>query len=159
MNRKTGLILLIVALGFSGYGASYYLATHHNREMLCGDPIGLVWLKTEYHLSDLQFEKVRALHEAYLPRCTELCSEIRESNLQLQQAVNSSPSLSPEVAAAVERYDKARSACRKAMLEHIYAVSHEMEPAEGRRFVETVSKRVFSLETAAPMPACAHGCK
>lgn len=37
---------------------------------------GLLWLKTEYHLSDAEYERIRDMHEGYLPGCEERCREI-----------------------------------------------------------------------------------
>lgn len=151
MNKKLWLILLILGLGVASYAAAYFLRTEKIHSLLCRDQQELLWLKEEFHLSGPQFEKVKELHKAFLPRCEAMCAEIKESHQQLEQAINTNASLSPEVIAALERSNKIRSECEQATLEHIYAVSQNMSPSEGKRFVEIMTKHLLLQAQAGEM--------
>ena len=151
MNKKLWLILLILGLGVASYAAAYFLRTEEIHSLLCHDQQELLWLKEEFHLSDVQFEKVKALHKEYIPRCEKMCTEIREARQQLEQAIRTHDSVSPEVIAALERSNKIRSECEQATLEHIYAVSQNMSPSEGKRFVERMTKHMLLQAQAGEM--------
>lgn len=152
MNKKLWLILLIIlGLGVASYAAAYFLRTEKVHSLLCHDQQGLLWLKEEYHLSDVQFEEVEALHKAYMPRCEAMCREIREARQQLEQAIHTNASVSPEVVAALEHSNRIRGECEQATLEHIYAVSQNMNPTDGKRFVETMTKHLLLQAQAGEM--------
>lgn len=149
--KKYWLILLIALLGIASYATAYFLRTEKAYSLLHHEQSGLTWLKEEFHLTDIQFEKIKALHAAYVPRCEIMCREIRESRQQLDQAIRSSGSLSPEVIAALDRSDRVKAQCEREMLEHIYSVSQNMNPDQGKRFLEMMTKHMLLQAQAGEM--------
>ncbi len=143
MNKKLWLILFILGLGVASYAGTYFLRTEKIHSLLCHDQQELLWLKEEFHLNDAQFEKVKTLHKIYIPRCEVMCAEIKKSRQQLEQAINTNASISPELIAVLERLNQIRSTCERATLEHIYAVSQNMNPSDGKRFVEMMIRHML----------------
>jgi outer membrane murein-binding lipoprotein Lpp len=127
----------------AGYGLYYQGATAPARAMLSRPEGELEWLRQEFHLSDAQVANVKALHAAYVPKCDEMCRKIMEANAQLDELVSKGNRLSPEIAAAFDRAMAVQANCRKQMLAHIYEVSAQMDPAEGRRYFELMKRRVI----------------
>ncbi len=152
MSRKTGLALLFVLLAVAGYATTYFLRLQSACPYGHDDPSGLQWLRKEFHVTDVQFEKIKALHKAYRPICDERCSRVRDAELELQQYIDANTDMTPELSAAFDRTSQVREECRRGMLEHIYAVSREMEPSEGRRFVEVMSRHMLFSAQGTQMP-------
>ncbi|MDD5260910.1 MAG: periplasmic heavy metal sensor [Methylacidiphilales bacterium] len=152
MNRKTGLVLLVVLLAVAGYVAAYFLRVQGACPYGHDDPSGLAWMRKEFHVTDAQFGKIAALHKAYKPLCDERCRRARDAELELQQFIDANTGLTPELTAAFDRSCQVREECRRGMMEHIYAVSREMEPSQGRRFVEIMSRHMLFSTPGAQMP-------
>lgn len=156
---KRGLLILAACLAIAavGYGVYYRGATASARAMLARSDGEMEWLRQEFHLSDAQFAKVEALHAAYVPKCDEMCRKIAEANARLEELVSQAHQLSPEIAAAFDRATAVQADCRKQMLAHIYEVSAQMDPVQGRRYFALMKGRVIqpelSSDTAVRRPA------
>lgn len=149
--RKSWLILFIAFLGVASYAVAYFSRTEKAYFLLHHEQSSLVWLKEEFQLTDTQFEKIKKLHAAYVPRCEEMCRNVRESRQQLDEAVRASNGLSPEVTTALEHLNAVRSQCEIEMLGHIYAVSQNMNPDQGKRFLEMMTKHMLPQAQAGEM--------
>lgn len=133
------LILFALALGAAAYAVSRYSVT---TSALAGQP-ELEWLRTEYHLTDAQYARVVALHKSYRPVCDQLCARIAAKNAEIDQLIHSSPDgVTPALAQAFREEGELRSACRLSMLTHVYAVSREMSPEQGRRYLEMMASQI-----------------
>ena len=145
---RRGLLILAACLAVAavGYGVYYQCATASARAMLARPQGEMEWLRQAFHLSDAQFAKVQALHAAYVPKCDEMCRKIMEANARLDELVSQGHGLSPEIAAALDRAMAVQADCRKQMLAHIYEVSAQMDPAEGRRYFALMKGRVIQPE-------------
>lgn len=136
--RTRSLTILSAGLlaGILAFGTAYWWRTREHRQLLASPGSELAWLRHEFRLDDAQFARVAALHSAYRPTCADLCRRIAEQNRLLQEAALRTNVLTPAVAALVAETGKVRDECRAAMLAHLYAVSREMSPEEGRRYLE-----------------------
>jgi len=80
-------------------------------------------------------EKVRRLHEGYLPKCREHCARMAGRKQELQELLGSEK---PDFA-AVERklaeIGAIRAQCQTAMLRHFQEVGESMPPEQGRRYL------------------------
>jgi hypothetical protein len=103
----------------------------------------LAWLKTEYHLSDAQFAEVTRLHDAYRPKCTELCRRIDEQNTKVQRLLDSTNTVTPEIKEALAESARLRSECESAMLQHFFEVSRAMPPEQGKRYLAWVQSETL----------------
>jgi len=57
--------------------------------------------------------------------------------------IESNRSVTPEIKGALKQASDARQECREAMLAHIYAVSAEMSPESGRRYLLMMKPRLM----------------
>jgi hypothetical protein len=139
-------LLLVIALslvaGVGGYFAYYCHATVSTRAMLTGPGGELEWLRAEYHLSEAQFARVREIHADYAPKCDVMCEKIAKANGRFHQLSAVNRTFTPEVDEAMRECARVQAECRQALLQHVYAVSAEMPPEDGRRFLKMMTARL-----------------
>jgi hypothetical protein len=140
---KTGALillagLLVCATTFSGI---YYLRTAESRTLMSQPEPALAWLKKEFHLTDAEYARIVAMHEAYLPQCRERCQRIAEQDRKLEKLLATQAVMTPEVRAVIAERATTRAECEAAMLEHFLEVSRTMPPEQGRRYLEWVENQ------------------
>jgi len=128
------LLIAAIALACMGYAVYFKAATHKTQNMMGAKEGGMEWLRSEFHLDDVQYSKIKALHDAFEPECDKHCRDLAEANRNLAKLMQESPEYSPEIAHALEKCAEIKSECRKATLGQIYAVSHLMGSDEGLRY-------------------------
>ena len=134
--------LTILALGFAGailgYCCLYMLGTTTARAWLRSSQPEMIWLQNEFNLSDSQFARISQLHEGYLPRCKERCSQIEEMNTKLAKAIGATTQMTPEIEKLLADRARMRADCQTAMLNHFFAVSRTMPVDQGKRYLAWV---------------------
>ena len=86
--KKGAIILLLTAVAsIAAYGIYYHYAKASTEAMLCESHGEMEWLRHEFGLNKGQFEKIKAMHEAYLPTCDRLCKRIAEVQMNLDQLI------------------------------------------------------------------------
>ena len=103
----------------------------------------LAWLKKEYQLTDSQFAQVVRLHEAYYPKCAEMCRRIDDQNAKVQQLLAATNTVSPEIKLALAEAARLRAECETAMLQHFYETSRQMPPEQGKRCLAWVQSETL----------------
>jgi hypothetical protein len=140
--KKGGLILLaglvLFAAAFTGF---YYCGTSACRAMMSEREPELAWLKREFKLTDEEFARITKLHEAYLPQCAQRCERIAEQNRKLEELLNKSSSVTPEIRDILAERAKTRADCEGEMLNHFMEVSKTMPPEQGKRYLEWVTQQ------------------
>lgn len=140
---KIPVVIAIALLSAAGSYLTYFrCATAPTQAMLSTPNGGMQWLRGEYHLSDAQFARIQELHRQYAPQCDRMCARINEANTRLDALIAKNKTYTPEVAAALKECQVVQGECRQALLEHVYAVSAEMPPADGARYVEMMKSRI-----------------
>jgi len=129
--------------GFIGYTCIYLHATSVQRSMEQSSRPELAWLKPEYHLSHAQFDEVIRLHDAYHPKCAELCRRIDEQNSKIQKLLALTNTVTPEIKEALAEAAQLRAECETAMLQHFYEVSRVMPSEEGKRYLAWVQSETL----------------
>ena len=139
-----GVLVLILAVGsaFGGYLTYYKCATAPARAMLAKEDGEMQWLRHEYHLSDAQFSRIQQIHHEYAPKCDRNCERIARANAHLDQLILANKNYTPEVEAGMKEYLTVQGECRQALLAHIYAVSAEMSPDDGARYLQMMKTRI-----------------
>jgi hypothetical protein len=142
---KRSLLILFGGLmaGLIAYACIYRHATSTQRSMEHSSRPELAWLKTEYHLSDAQSAQVVQLHDAYHPKCAELCRRIDEQNAKVHRLLDSTNTVTPEIKEALAESARLRSECESAMLQHFYEVSRLMPADEGKRYLAWVQSETL----------------
>jgi uncharacterized membrane protein len=147
MKKSWAIIVCGLLLGVAGYACVYFAGTSRQRVLSESGEPALAWLQVEFHLSDAEFAKIRELHEAYRPKCMEMCQQISANNLELQRLLATTNVVTPEIKEVLSQAAQLRAQCQANMLAHFYAVAQTMPPEEGQRYLAWVQK-----ETLAPSP-------
>lgn len=106
----------------------------------------LDWLKSELHVSDLQMDKVRALHIAYHPICESLTQRLEASHRKLDALSSTATSLGAEMDAALQEHSAIHLECQRAMLKHFYETAAILSPDQARRYLKKMIPFVFVHE-------------
>jgi hypothetical protein len=143
---KKGIIILLmtVAASIAVYGIYYHYAKAPTEAMLCETHGEMEWLRREFRLNEGQFEKIKAKHEAYLPKCERLCKQIAEAQTNLDQLIEKNRGLTPELEAALREYAAVQIECREALLAHVYSISAEMSPESGTRYLHMMKASIVA---------------
>lgn len=142
--KKTCLILLAgLVAGVVAYAGIYLHATSVQCSMERSSHPELTWLKAEYHLSNAQFAQIVQLHDAYHPKCAELCRRIDEQNAKVQRLLDATNAVTPQIKEALAESARLRTECESAMLQHFYEVSQAMPPEQGKRYLAWVQSETL----------------
>jgi hypothetical protein len=145
--RQRWIILVIgMLLGIGGYCVLYFCATAQHRQIVEQPQPELAWLKSEFHLSDSEFERVAKLHEEYLPRCAEMCQRIADKKEELKHLLAQTNNITAEIETNLSEAGQLRAECEKRMLAHFYAVSRTMPSEQGKRYLEWVQEKTILRE-------------
>lgn len=142
MKRLALILILTLAVALAGYGIAYEWATRPARAMLAHPDCGMVWLRSEYHLSEAQYARIAKMHDDYRPTCAKLCARIAAAREKLDKLIAANQAVTPETEAALREWALVQSDCRTAMLRHVYAVSAEMKPEDGKRYIQMATSRL-----------------
>lgn len=141
--RRGAFVLLVAAIvSVSAYCIYIWCATHTAQAMLSQPEGQLEWLRREFALNDIQFARIRQLHEEYRPKCDAMCMRIAEANGKANALIGSSHDVTPEVQAALNESAALQQDCRRQMLKHVYAVSAQMNPGQRDRYLKMMTSRI-----------------
>lgn len=106
----------------------------------------LAWMKKEFQLNDMEFQKVCTLHEAYLPKCDVMCKRMSETSSKLIELLQTSGSITPEIEAALSANESSRSECQRETLRHLMDTAAVMRPEVGRSFLKKVLPHLLATQ-------------
>jgi hypothetical protein len=152
MKRPFFIALLGLVLGIAAFGILYSSRTADFRslERECGPE--LAWIKMEFELDDVDFEKVRHLHEAYKPVCAEMCRQIDEQNHELAKLLDASTGVTPEMEQMLTRASQLRQQCQTRMLAHFFQVSQAMPREQGQRYLRWMFEQTIAPSHQSMLP-------
>lgn len=142
MKRPLLILLATVLVALAGYGIAYEWATRSSKAMLAHPDCGMIWLRSEYHLSEAQYARIAKMHEDYRPTCERMCARIAAAQEKVDALISVHNAVTPETEAAMREWALLQNECRVAMLAHVYAVSAEMPPQDGKRYLEMATARI-----------------
>ena len=140
MRRSLLILLAMVLAGAAIAGASYLLGCRICARQLAGSGDDLAWLRREFRLSDAEMQRIRQLHEGYLPKCRENCARIAAKKKELQAALDRAQGMTPEAQQKLAEVAALRAQCQANMLGHFYKVSQAMPPEQGRRYLAEMQR-------------------
>jgi hypothetical protein len=156
MSRAAKTVLMggvvLVLIGWAAYlGTMHFCA----RKMSSDD---LSWLKREFRLSDAETQRVRTLHEGYLPKCREMCAKIAEKQSELDVVLAKGEA--PDV--KLGELGALRAQCQAQMLRHFEEVSRAMPPEQGKRYLSEMQRLTLGFHenierSMGEMPDAGHG--
>jgi hypothetical protein len=143
MKRSWLILLGGLVAGLVAYTCIYLHATVAQRSIKQSSRPELAWLKNEYHLTDAQFGEIVKLHDAYHPKCAEMCRRVEDQNAKIQQFLAATNTVTPEIKQALAQAAQLRTECHAAMLQHFYEVSRQMPPDQGKRYLAWVQSETL----------------
>lgn len=106
----------------------------------------LGWMKEEFQLNDMEFQKVCTLHEAYLPKCDAMCKRMTEASSKLIEMLQTSGGITPEIEAAISANESLRSECQRETLRHLMDTAAAMRPEVGQSFLKKVLPHLLATQ-------------
>jgi uncharacterized protein YdcH (DUF465 family) len=143
MKRTWFIVLGGLLLAVAAYACVYLTGTSTERALASSDKPALAWLQQEYQLNDAQFARLCELHDAYRPKCMEMCRKIDQRNAQLQKLLAATNVITPEIKQALAEAAEIRAECEAAMLDHFYKVAQTMPAEQGKRYLEWVQQETL----------------
>jgi len=138
MKRLLLILACVLGTGVLAYVAGYCwrvrtVTAQHT------DLDGLLWVRAEYQLTDEQFAQVKALHEAYQPKCDDLCRKAVASEKHVGALIATNRSVTPELQVALQEQARLQSECQASMLSHAYETAAIMKPEQAERYLHFIN--------------------
>lgn len=118
----------------------YFIGTRQVRVLSHQPEPGLTWLKHNFELNEGEFARISQLHAAYLPACTERCRGIQKVTDEIREKLAVQTEVTPEIESLFLERSRQVAECQLAMLRHFQAVSREMTPIQGERYLAWVQE-------------------
>lgn len=139
---KKGALILLLAL-LAGLVAFCLMRWHradsaHAPGIVLDAMPELEWLRSELGLTDEQFSKVRALHVAYRPRCSDMCRRIAEAHEEIETIAKSTREVTPQFRDALKRHADIHVECQEQMLKHLYETAALLNTDQEAKYLETM---------------------
>lgn len=151
-------VIMVAAAALAYFGAMRFCASHAG-----GTGDELAWLRHEFHLSDSEMQRVRQLHEGYLPKCREMCERIAAKQQEVQAALATQNGASTAEQKLIE-LGTLRAQCQAQMLRHFEEVSRAMPAEQGKRYLAEMQRLTLGFHEqiegsmgASPQPGHMHG--
>ena len=162
MRRSLTLVIAMLLAGVAIAGGSYLLGCRICARQLATSGDDLAWLRREFRLGDAEMQRIRQLHEGYLPKCHENCALIAAKKQELQAALDHAQGMSPEAKQKLTEVAALRAQCQANMLGHFYKVSQAMPPEQGRRYLAEMQRLTLGFHeqienTMSPDTSSPHG--
>jgi len=135
MSRPIVILLAVVLASAALFTGAFLLASRVSSQQLSRPTDDLLWLQEEFHLGKAEMERVRELHDGYLPVCQGFCDRIADEKRSLRQMVEQGQGGTEEAAVLLAEIAHLRAQCQTAMLQHLEEVSGVMPPEQGRRYL------------------------
>jgi hypothetical protein len=140
MRRSLLILLAVLLAGAAIAGTSCLLARRICVRELASSGDDLAWLRDEFHLGNSEMQRIRQLHQGYLPQCRENCARIAAKKEELQAALDKAQGMTSEAQQKLAEVATLRAQCQANMLAHFYEVSRAMPPEQGRRYVAEMQR-------------------
>ena len=137
------ILFVAVAAGLGAFWLCTFFGTSDLRSVGAERDADLVWLRREFDLTDVQFQRIQSLHTAYAAKCDLMCQRIMKANAALDAAISRNRRVTPEVQQAMDEVARVQQDCRGSMLTHVYEVSAQMDPGSAARYLQMMKQRII----------------
>ena len=137
------ILFAAIAAGFGAFWLCTFFGTADLRSVSADHGAGLVWLRREFHLTDVQFRRIQALQTAYAGKCDLMCQQIMNANAALDAAISRNRRVTPEVQQAMGEVARVQQECQQSMLAHIYEVSEQMNPNSAEQYLQIMKQKII----------------
>jgi hypothetical protein len=140
---KVVILLVAIAAGLGAFWLCAFFGTSDLRSVSSDRDADLMWLRREFSLTDVQFQRIQALHAAYASKCDLMCQRIMNANTALDAAISRNKQVTPEIQQAMGEVARVQQDCRQSMLAHVYEVSAQMSPSSAARYLQMMQQKIF----------------
>jgi hypothetical protein len=137
------ILFAAIAAGFGAFWLCTLFGTSDLRSVTSNRDAELVWLRREFHLADAQFQRIQALHAAYIGKCDLMCQRIMKANAALDAAISRNRRVTPEIQQAMGEAAQVQQDCQQSMLAHFYEVSEQMDPSSAEQYLQMMKQRII----------------
>jgi len=137
------ILFVAIAAGLGAFWLCTFLGTSDLRSVSTDRDADLMWLRREFELTDVQFQRIQALHTAYAAKCDLMCQRIMNANAALDAAISRNNQVTPEIEQAMAEVVRVQQDCRQSMLAHVYEVSAQMDPSSAVRYLQMMKQRII----------------
>ena len=150
MRSSTPIRSLLGALllGVLVFGACFLAGSRLRSAATLRGQDELEWLRTEFHLSGPEMDRIRKLHDGYRPGCDALCARVHAKNRELESALRQYGPGSGEVERILVESAALRVECQMGMLRHFQEIAGSMPSAQGKRYLEEMERLTLGLHPA-----------
>jgi len=134
MGRPLRILLLALGTMAAIAALSYFCAMRLCCRQMTGDDLS--WLKREFQLSDQEMQRIRALHDGYLPKCHEICAKIAAKQDEIDKALSAGNVPEQQMIELASL----RAQCQAQMLRHFKAVAGEMPRDQGTKYLAEMQR-------------------
>ncbi len=156
--KRGGFVLIIALLAglVAFYGLRWQRERGHNyRSGIALDSMPeLTWLEDDLGLSEAQVIQVRDLHQAYRPKCVEMCRRIAAAHHKITTIASANNAISEEYHAALKAHAELHLECQESMLQHLYQTAATLRPEQASRYLKTMLP--FALDFSHSEPSNLH---
>lgn len=145
MNRSLVIVLGALLLGVTLFGGSYLVSQRLCQVCVTPPPGGLDWLQKEFLLNTAEMARIQKLHENYLSQCTVMCRMVADKKREVAAALNGKTNITPLAQQKLAELADCRAHCQSQMLQYFAAVSQNMPPDQGRRYLAEMQKFALGL--------------
>lgn len=135
MNRSLLIVLGALFLGAALFAGSFAISHRICRVCVEQPPGSLDWMQRQFHLNDDAMARIQKLHDNYLTECKAMCRMIAEKQEEVAAAMENTTNVSPVAKQKLTELAACRAQCQSRMLQYFIDVSHNMPPAEGKRYL------------------------
>ncbi len=109
----------------------------------------MAWLRSEFSLSNEQYQRIKSLHDSYSLECADHCRAIQEAE-QARDALKAEHADSGRLAEADRQVQHLEKVCEDAITSHVRRCAAEMSPAAGERYLALVLPKITAFDHRAP---------
>ena len=137
------ILLAAITVGFGAFWLCTFFGTADLRSLSSDRDAELIWLRREFHLTDAQFLRIRALHTANVGKCDLTCRRIMDANAVLDAAISRNKRVTPEIEQAIGEVALVQQECQQSMLAHAYEISEQMRPGSAEQYLNMMKQRII----------------
>ncbi|TDU66083.1 hypothetical protein EI77_03820 [Prosthecobacter fusiformis] len=103
----------------------------------------LAWMRTSLSLTEEEFERECAIHDAHRAECIRLCAEMDIARERLKIALQNNDEHSAEGQAAIRDYEIHFETSERAAIQHVKKVAAAMNPTAGQKYLKMMLPHLF----------------
>ena len=152
MREYGQTFMVALLLGILGFLISKSVLNHHQAQAVHENPAAtapadtrtqLAWMRTTLGLSEEEFARECALHDAHRAEYHRLHVQMTAARDRLRSVLQTTPDQTPEALTAIRDYEQHLAACEHAAILHVQKVAAAMHPAARQKYLRLMLPHLF----------------